>query len=319
MSCTIRLAKPMVIYPSLISKLQEDNKISQDPDDDTTNFRYITNFMDQETAAPIYHAWQGIVSYYSSRDLTQIADKLSALAGLARLISEALSVESGSYLAGHWKEDLISSLLWYVSSPKTPNRSTPYRAPRWSWASVNGQINYFREGYQFHFVEAFTIQEAHCKSSPLDAFRRITYGRLRVTDLFVPALLHIAPTQCHRIQYTGGGGCAGHAYSDQFSWVTSVLPDDKTKCVDRPIFYEVLMDDKMSSGSSFSEPCFCLLVGNHYDTATGGARVWWLVLRCLSQKGNSYQRIGIGYYQEYTRSLHLFDTCSVETSQIILL
>jgi hypothetical protein len=42
------------------------------------------------------------------------------------------------YIAGHWRESLPASLLWYVSPPG--RRITPYIAPSWSWASMQGAI-----------------------------------------------------------------------------------------------------------------------------------------------------------------------------------
>ncbi|CAI6340725.1 unnamed protein product [Periconia digitata] len=320
MSRTIRLAKLMVMYPNLMSKLRDERSWHYDDDEEASSrHRYITSFMDQETSAPIYLAWQGIVSYYSSRDLTQISDKLSALSGLARLISEALSVKPGSYLAGHWRDDLASSLLWYVSQPERPNRSSPYRAPSWSWASVNGQIQYFREGYQFHFMGALSVQEAHSSASSLDEFGRVDSGRLIVTGLIAPVSLHIEPTQRHRIQYTGGGGCAGHPYKDQFSWVTSPRENGAAASNEDVPYYEVLLDDKILSESLLPTSYFCLLVGRHYDTVTGGSRAWWLVLRQTLTDDKCYQRIGIGYFQEYSKELHIFITEDAKQSTVMLI
>jgi hypothetical protein len=129
MSKTIRLAKLARIEPGL----QKFTATTTTETADEGNWgRQILNFLGQNTPASIYLAWQDIVTSYCGMELTRTADKLSALSGLARLVSEALPVKHDAYLAGHWRDDLVGSLLWYTTVPKTPNRSLPYRAPTWS-------------------------------------------------------------------------------------------------------------------------------------------------------------------------------------------
>jgi len=53
--------------------------------------------------------WMAIVNKYSVRDLTYSSDKLVALAGLA---ARAASCSACDYLAGHWRQDLETTLLW---------------------------------------------------------------------------------------------------------------------------------------------------------------------------------------------------------------
>lgn len=46
------------------------------------------------------------------------------------------------YLAGHWETDLIRQLGWTgVTDYPIRARPTTYRAPSWSWASVEGRIS----------------------------------------------------------------------------------------------------------------------------------------------------------------------------------
>jgi hypothetical protein len=79
--------------------------------------------------------WNYVVSIYSRCELTFEQDKLVALAGVAR----AMKVQMGcDYLAGMWRTELERNLLWSVDS--TFRRPREYRAPSWSWASVEGRI-----------------------------------------------------------------------------------------------------------------------------------------------------------------------------------
>ncbi|PVH79039.1 HET-domain-containing protein [Cadophora sp. DSE1049] len=80
--------------------------------------------------------WEYIVSIYSRCDLTFEKDKLVALSGVARAMKVPMGCE---YLAGMWRTELERNLLWSVDNKF--RRPREYRAPSWSWASVDGGIN----------------------------------------------------------------------------------------------------------------------------------------------------------------------------------
>jgi hypothetical protein len=110
-------------------------------------------------------AWLDIRSEYTSRKLTYGGDKLAAISAIAFDIAK----ESGwTYLAGLWKEHLFLDLQWHrdpqstMSRPEKDDptnplhpRSTEYRAPSWSWASMDGPVVDPNEGgdprSEFHF------------------------------------------------------------------------------------------------------------------------------------------------------------------------
>lgn len=81
--------------------------------------------------------WRDIVREYSKRHLTFGKDKLPALAGVAYEIA-AMSCQT--YVAGLWKEDIINDLLWCRDFPTVPLPRPPYRAPSWSWASIDSPV-----------------------------------------------------------------------------------------------------------------------------------------------------------------------------------
>ncbi|KAI9645467.1 hypothetical protein NHQ30_006206 [Ciborinia camelliae] len=82
--------------------------------------------------------WENIVNGYSRRDLTGAEDRLPALSGIAH---EYHKRWSGDYLAGLWRGDFMSQLLWECNFPRK-SKSPGYRAPSWSWASINGGVSY---------------------------------------------------------------------------------------------------------------------------------------------------------------------------------
>lgn len=90
-------------------------------------------------------SWQKIVHAYMECDLTYTSDKTIALSGVAE---EFRSIGNDMYLAGLWKNCFfIDQLLWIVKhSNKQLNgqpsaRPSVYRAPSWSWLSMDAQVS----------------------------------------------------------------------------------------------------------------------------------------------------------------------------------
>jgi hypothetical protein len=89
----------------------------------------------------IYKFWYSTVEDYAACRLTYAADKLPALTGIASRIH---AITKDDYLAGHWRRELPRSLFWSTSSQyNQPRRPVPYRAPSWSWASVDSSLIYW--------------------------------------------------------------------------------------------------------------------------------------------------------------------------------
>jgi hypothetical protein len=92
--------------------------------------------------------WMEVVGQFTSRKLSNDTDKMPALAGIA----EKFQIASGfEYCAGLWRQGMLAGLSWrrnlYASS--TRNNTTifdegplKWRAPSWSWASVEGPVSY---------------------------------------------------------------------------------------------------------------------------------------------------------------------------------
>ncbi|KAF2823808.1 hypothetical protein CC86DRAFT_384355 [Ophiobolus disseminans] len=88
---------------------------------------------------PMAH-WRQLVEEYSARvkNLTHPGDAFPALQGLAK----TMSLSMGTYLAGHWETSSAQSLLWRVAEVTTKPRPVEWRAPSWSWASVDQPISW---------------------------------------------------------------------------------------------------------------------------------------------------------------------------------
>ncbi|KAI1273432.1 hypothetical protein F5Y07DRAFT_411429 [Xylaria sp. FL0933] len=88
-------------------------------------------------------AWEELIGEYSHRSLSRETDKLSALSSLAQLTSGSQVGIPGFYVAGLWRENFIPGLAWSLHRNGSEHRrQCQYRAPTWSWASVDGPIRY---------------------------------------------------------------------------------------------------------------------------------------------------------------------------------
>lgn len=81
--------------------------------------------------------WNRIVDHYSNCSLSQPGDKLIACSGVAKRFQSLLQ---DTYVAGMWRTNLETQLLWRTSRNGTGSRPGVYCAPTWSWASLDGPI-----------------------------------------------------------------------------------------------------------------------------------------------------------------------------------
>ena len=120
--------------------------------------------------------WAEVVHLFTSADLTFARDKLPALSGIARRIH---GQKGGRYLAGLWRDERIEAqLCWRVFDPRT--RPAEWRAPSWSWASVDGPIVYMPT--QPGICDDTYARVVDASVTPLagDAFGQLSAGMLRI-------------------------------------------------------------------------------------------------------------------------------------------
>ncbi|KAK7703459.1 hypothetical protein SLS64_009129 [Diaporthe eres] len=89
--------------------------------------------------------WGYLVSSYSQRLLAVESDKLLGIAALAENYGRTRAV--GDYLAGLWRENFLEQCLWttepFPADGRVAKRPKEYRAPSWSWASLDARISSF--------------------------------------------------------------------------------------------------------------------------------------------------------------------------------
>ena len=135
--------------------------------------------------------WNTIVKLYTDRALTVSEDKLPALAALVTVFSPVLGP---TYLAGIWESALPEALLWMPHSGN-PNleflsftagdmvravrRSKTYRAPTWSWASLDDLIMYGSEDLEGSDI----CKIVECKiipKNPIFPFGEVASGHIKI-------------------------------------------------------------------------------------------------------------------------------------------
>jgi len=91
-----------------------------------------------------YSSWTELVTAYAKCALTYESDRLIAIHGIVRQIEATSNMHS---VAGLWEQLLPFELLWYIGltesvfrSPTPSPRPSTYRAPTWSWASVDSPV-----------------------------------------------------------------------------------------------------------------------------------------------------------------------------------
>jgi hypothetical protein len=135
------------------------SQVTEDPEE---GVMHISNMLRGTSVERTYWCWERLVEQYSQRSLTYSEDKLAAVCGLAQHVRQTLGAPPTDFLAGVWRHDLPSGLLWHVTGSPPPSRSKTWRAPSWSWASNDGGIGYFFERYQCVISSRVTMIDCLC-------------------------------------------------------------------------------------------------------------------------------------------------------------
>jgi hypothetical protein len=133
--------------------------------------------------------WHRLVEEYTGRNLTRDQDKLPALSGLANLMT---AKTGDGYAAGLWKRDVIEDLFWSIeivepshhcddpahdammppATKASVKHPIQYRAPSWSWASLDGKVKYY------HLNQACI--QARCLDIQVSPLGKDKFGRVQL-------------------------------------------------------------------------------------------------------------------------------------------
>jgi hypothetical protein len=131
-------------------------------------------------------AWYDMVRDYTRRKLTKSSDKLPALSGLARIVEKQTG---DTYVAGLWRSTLLEGILWQAIGTHRGATSAPseYRAPSWSWASIDGLVGHLGIGRDMtstneekYWIDIGTILDCHVELKGENAYGEVTSGWIKI-------------------------------------------------------------------------------------------------------------------------------------------
>ncbi|PPQ70668.1 hypothetical protein CVT25_010770 [Psilocybe cyanescens] len=142
----------------------------------------------------LYDYWSQLLFDYTARKITVATDKLVAFSSMVEVFQKTINDE---YIAGLWRGKLIDGLLWDPFGDIGPDqvllpRSKEYRAPTWSWASVDLSV----QAHQQHMFEApsteYEAEIISCQVTPkstVNPFGEISDARLTMKVRMHPLML----------------------------------------------------------------------------------------------------------------------------------
>jgi hypothetical protein len=214
--------------------------------------------------------WRSMVRSYVELSLTYESDRLPALSGVAKQMG---SVRKGRYLAGLWEDSLFEDLMWWVTESDMPQVRRPkeWRAPSWSWASIEGRI--LHRIYPIKTIHC-TINEDEIIPAGQDPTGEVASGKLVVSGVLMPAKLrHVSPTLD-----------AEELEGDERHFEIEIV---ENKLVHK-IYADYPLDEEGPYYVPDGEDVYCLCI------ATDQWHTCWLVLRRVQEyKEEVYERVGM--------------------------
>ncbi|RDW74190.1 hypothetical protein BP5796_07632 [Coleophoma crateriformis] len=285
-------------------------------EDDTDSFRLFRDVAIAKDCTPVelYRKWDTVVEHFTRRNINSHPDetykdslKLVALARMAGKFSQILEQVLGRddrYLAGIWRDNLASSLLWTTDARADGNLTAKWRrpeaprAPTWSWASIEGPV-FFNQLEDYR--PAIIIDDASVEyCNPCDEFGQVLSGSLAVQG----RLLHGLKIQ--RESLPDSNGIAER----------HVKISPSTPYIDLHFSCDVPLSES-ELGHEYS----CLYLGRgEVGVATDeGTRTYWacLLLRPVPNKSKVFERAGVSCRSRSADTSTYFGNSTYESIEII--
>ncbi|CAH0043661.1 unnamed protein product [Clonostachys solani] len=146
---------------------------------------------------PTLENWYGQMMSFRRRKFSNVGDVLPSLSGIVR---GSIKYHGDTYVAGHWKSDLLRGLLWQSSTYRLEegreallrNLSFPplYIAPSWSYLSrteygAHG-MNLHQVGREGHFRSRAEFADAWTIPAGQDPYGKILAGTARIRGRIIP-------------------------------------------------------------------------------------------------------------------------------------
>lgn len=219
--------------------------------------------------------WHTVVENFTARGITKGFDKLPALSGLARTLEGAHEDE---YVAGLWRKHLPLGLLWRRERKWLREPAEGYRAPSWSWASLDGMIK-MSDAIMKGQIDVL-VEDLHAEVQPStrDPRGQLGSGTLSITGLIKTADGRLGGDYLNAGPDTPGTEIDGGAPPER-------LRDQGVEI--GMAWYGLREDD--SSGSA-TDRVYCLQVGRR---PTYVQKWYGLLLVPTGARKHEYRRVGM--------------------------
>ncbi|KFA56526.1 hypothetical protein S40293_01066 [Stachybotrys chartarum IBT 40293] len=149
-----------------------------------------------------FRFWLKVIENYSNRNHTHESDKLPAISGVADVLQR---ITGSDYVAGLWLDNITSGLLWRRAAGPMPLASGV--APSFSWASINGEIDYygFRNGKD-PFDKASDVVSFSATTAPAAPLGHTKEGRLVIRGPLLEGVVYSSAGRNDLLVYVGGQG-----------------------------------------------------------------------------------------------------------------
>jgi len=249
----------------------------------TKSYRIFDDLRTESRPELVSSRWFSLVNDVTGREFTESLDLLPALSGIAGEIEQ---LTGDTYFAGLWKGNIFMCLLW--RGPFQGKRSVKYRAPTWSWASVEGRITFidFYKGYDQKYELSFssrTPRLLNIKAEPvgLDPRGRLASG-------YISLACHIKSA---RYTFSRVSQPIGKHYSRKHN--SGILTDLSTEQEVGAVWLDVKSEN--ANVENVIEIALLQYVTREQKQKTYLHHGIGLALRKTGKRGNEYQRVGIAY------------------------
>jgi hypothetical protein len=234
-------------------------------------------------SSTLYKAWHQVVNQYVLRNISHLSDRLPAISGMAGKFEEA---SRSKYLAGIWRDNLIADLLWssapFLQNPHLAARPGAYRAPSFSWASVETQVYYEKSDDEIECSPLIKLVKAESTPSGLNPLGEVSDAFIILQAQKVIEGILIAPSEYEFHYHLIICGHVIDVNPDSLLVVDEVSSstDDSGKTVRRGKVGEAY--------KPFKAPVTCLAISTSSDHCISG-----LVFGLSSSVPDAYERLGL--------------------------